>query len=77
MYAGHVAAPAGSVPAVADEFERAAEAIRAAGIEAQAERNGVGPLPLTLKGEAVHDRRDDDGPWITVVADERPHAQRG
>jgi hypothetical protein len=43
-------------------FRTAVEALAAAGIEAQLERNESGQLLLTVKGEAVGDWRDDDGP---------------
>lgn len=45
-----------------DAFAAATEALASAGIFAQLERNGVGQLLLTVRGEAVDDWRDDDGP---------------
>lgn len=51
-------------------WSRAVEALAAVGIKAELERNGVGQLLLTIKGEAVDDWRDEDGPWVSVVADE-------
>lgn len=71
MYSEHVD-PSGRLASwrVSTEFEHAVEAMRAAGIEVQIERNGVDHLLLTVRGEAVDDWRDGDGPWLTVVAHE-------
>lgn len=57
-----------------DTWNEVVHALAAAGIEAELERNGVGQLLLTIRGEAVDDWRDD-GPWVTVVAHESAGAE--
>jgi hypothetical protein len=51
-------------------FDDAVSALRTLGIETQIERNGVGHLLLTVKGEAVDSWTDSDGPWVTLVVAE-------